>query len=243
MSNSLQPHGLQHARLPCPSLSPRVCSNSCPLNQWCCQSISSSVIPFSFCLQSFPASESFSMSWLFASGGESIGASASVLRMNIQGWFFFFFRIYWFVLLTVQGALKSFLQHHSLKASILRPSAAFMVQLSHLYMTMGKTIDLTIRTFVDKVMSLLFNMLFVIAFLPRGKGLNFMAAVAVCSDFGAQENKICYHFPFFPIYLPWIDGTECHDLSFLVFSFQVSFFTLLFHLHPEALQFCFTFCH
>ena len=89
MSNSLQPHGLQHARLPCPSLSPGVCSNSCPLSWWCHPTISSSVIPFSSCLQSFPASRSFPMSWLFASGGQSIGAtaSASVLPMDIQDWF------------------------------------------------------------------------------------------------------------------------------------------------------------
>ena len=87
MSDCLQPHGLQHARLPCPSLSPGVCSDSCPLSQWCCLTISSSVAPFSFCLQSFPASKSFPMSWLFISGGQSIAASASVLPMNIQGWF------------------------------------------------------------------------------------------------------------------------------------------------------------
>ena len=84
---SLQPHGLQHARLPCPSPSLRACSNSCPLNQWCHPMISSSVIPFSSCLQSFPASGSFPMSWLFASGGRSIRASASVLPVKIQGWF------------------------------------------------------------------------------------------------------------------------------------------------------------
>ena len=89
MSDSLWPHGLQHARLHCTSLSPRVCSNSCPLSQWCHPTISSSVLPFSSCLQSFPASGSFLMSWLFASGGQSIGASATatVLPMNIQGWF------------------------------------------------------------------------------------------------------------------------------------------------------------
>ena len=89
MSNSLQPHGLQHTRLPCPSLSPGVCSNSCPLSQWCHPTISSSVVPFSFCLQSFPAAESFSMSRFSASGGQNIRASAlaSVLPMNIQGWF------------------------------------------------------------------------------------------------------------------------------------------------------------
>ena len=79
--------GLQHTRLPCPSLYPRVCSNSCPLSQWCHPTISSSVAPFSSCPQSFPVSRSFPMSLLFASGGQSIGASVSVLPMNIQDWF------------------------------------------------------------------------------------------------------------------------------------------------------------
>ena len=89
MSDSLWPHGLQHARFPCPSPSPRACTNSCPLNQWCHPTISSSVVPFSSCLQCFPASGSFPMSQLFAAGGQSIGASASasVLPMNIQAWF------------------------------------------------------------------------------------------------------------------------------------------------------------
>ena len=89
MSDSLWPHGLQHTRLPCPSLSLRVCSKSCSLNQWCHPTVSSSVAPFSFCPQFFPASGSFIMSRLLASGGQSIGASASasVLPMNIQGWF------------------------------------------------------------------------------------------------------------------------------------------------------------
>ena len=89
VSDSLQPHGLQHARLPCPLPSPRPCSNSCPLSQWCHPKISSSVAPFSSCLQSFPASGSFLKSWLFTIGGQSIGASASAsgLLMNIQGWF------------------------------------------------------------------------------------------------------------------------------------------------------------
>ena len=86
VSDSLTPHGLQHSRLPCPSQSPRVCSNSCPLNQWCPPTISSSASLFSFCLQSFPAAGSFPTSWLFAAGGQSIGTSASVLPMNIHGW-------------------------------------------------------------------------------------------------------------------------------------------------------------
>ena len=129
MSDSLQPHGLQHTRLPCPSLSLRVRPNSCPLNCWCHSTISSSAIPFSSCLQFFPASKSFPKSGLFGSGGQSVGtlASASVLLMNIQGWF----PLDWFDLSAVQGTLKSLLQHQSLKASILWCSAFFMVQLSH----------------------------------------------------------------------------------------------------------------
>ena len=89
MSSSLRPHGLQHARLPCPSPTPRAYSNPCPLSQWCHPTISSSIIPFSSRLQSFPASESFPMSQLFTSGGQSIGVSAStsVLPMNTQDWF------------------------------------------------------------------------------------------------------------------------------------------------------------
>ena len=86
MSNSLRPHGLQHARLPYLSLCPKVGSNSYPLSRWCHPNISSSAAPFSFCLQSFPTSESLTMSWLFTSGGQNIGTSASVLPMNIQGW-------------------------------------------------------------------------------------------------------------------------------------------------------------
>ena len=170
MSDSLRPHGLQHARVPCPSPAPGACSNSCPWNRWCHPTISSSVVPFSSCFQSFPASRSFPMSRLLASGGQSIGASVSVLPMNIQGWFPF--QIDCFDLLAVQGTLKS-LQHHSSKASILQPSAFFMVQLSHPYMTTGKTIALTRRTFVSKVMSLLFIKLsrLVTAFLPRSKHL------------------------------------------------------------------------
>ena len=89
MSDSLRPHGLQHPRPPCPSASPRVCPSSCPLNRWCHRTVSSSVTLFSFCLQSLPASGSFPMSQLFASGGQWIGASAlaSVLPVSIQGWF------------------------------------------------------------------------------------------------------------------------------------------------------------
>ena len=99
-----------------------------------------------------------------------------------------------------------------------------MVQLSHPYMTIGKSIALTKWTFVGKVMSLLFNMLssLAIAFLPKNK-CSFMAAVTICSDFGAQENKVCLCFHCFPIYLPWYDGTGCHDLAFLMLRFKSAF--------------------
>ena len=115
------------------------------------------------------------------------------------------FRMDWFDLLIVQGVLKSLLQHHSSKASILRRSAFFIVQLSHLYMTTGKTIALTRRTTVGKVMSLLCNMLTRLCHSFSSKeqvSFNFMAAVTICSDFGAQENKICHYFHCLPIYLP-----------------------------------------
>ena len=126
LASSLQHDGLQCARLPCPPLSLGVCSNSCPLSQWCYPTISSSVSPLSFCFQSFPESGSFPMSRLFALGGQSVGASTSVLPMNIRGWFPLFD---WFDLLAVQGTLKSLLQYHSSKASVLWHSAFFMVQL------------------------------------------------------------------------------------------------------------------
>ena len=171
MSDSLWPHGLQHARPPCPSTTSGVYLNSCPLSRWCYPTICSSVVPFFYCPQSFPASGSFQMSQLFAWGGQRIGvsASASVLPKNTQDWSP---RMDWLDLLAVQGILKS-LQHHSSKASILQQSAFFTVQLSHPYMTTGKTISLTRQTFVGKVISLLFNMLsrLVITFIPRSKRL------------------------------------------------------------------------
>ena len=114
------------------------------------------------------------------------------------------FRMDWFDLLEGQGTLKSLLQHHSSKASAVRHLAFFIVQLSHPYMTTGKTIALTRWTFDGKVMSLLFNMLssLVIGFLPRSKLLNFMVAVTIYSDFGAPQNKVSHCFHCLPIYLP-----------------------------------------
>ena len=148
MSDSLQPHESQHTRPPCPSSTSRVHPNPCPLSRWCHPTISSSVVSFS-CPQSFPASGPFQMSQLFTSGGQSIGASASasVLPMNTQE---ISFRMTWLDLLAVKGTLKSLLQHHSSKASILWCSAFFIVQLSHPCMTTGKTIALTRRTFLAK---------------------------------------------------------------------------------------------
>ena len=145
MSNSLRPHELQHARPPCPSPTPRVHSDSCPSSRWCHPALSSSVGPFSSCPQSLPA-------WVFS--------SESTLRMRgPKYWSFSFsispshecpglisFRMDWLDLLAVQGTLKSLLQHHSLKASILWRSGIFTVQLSHPYMTTGKTIALTRQT-------------------------------------------------------------------------------------------------
>ena len=155
MSNSLQPHGLQHDRLPCPSLSPRVRSDLCPLNRWCCLTISSPAAPFSFCLQSFPASGSFLMSQLVTSRDQSIKAFSLSISPSSEYSGLISFRIDWFDPLTVQGTLKSLLQHNSSKASILQCSAFFMAQ--HPYMTTGKTIALTRRILVGNVMSLLFN--------------------------------------------------------------------------------------
>ena len=155
MSDSLRPHELQHAKPPCPSPTPGACSNSCPSSQWCHPTISSSVVLFSSCIQSFPASGSFQMSQLFTSGGQSTGVSAStsVLPVNIQDWF----PLGWTGWISLQSKELSSLQYHSSEASILWHSAFFMVQLSHPYMTTGKTIALTRRAFVGRGLSLLFN--------------------------------------------------------------------------------------
>ena len=172
MSDFLQAHGLQHARFPRSSPSPGACSNSCPLSWWFHPTILSSVIPFSSCLQSFPASESFQMSSFCIRWPKYWSFSFSINPSN-QYSGLISFRMDWLDFLAVQGTLKSLLQHHSSKASILWRSAFFTVQLSHPYMTTGKTIALTRWTYVGKVMSLLFNILprLVIAVLPRSKHL------------------------------------------------------------------------
>ena len=171
MSNSLWPHEQQHARPPGPPPTPGVHPNPCPLIWWCHPTIASSEFPFSSCPQSFPASGSFPMSQLFILGGQSIGVSASisVLPTNTQDWS----PLGWAGLISLQSKGPSRVQHHSSKVSILLWSAFFIIQISHPYITTGKTIALTGWTFFGKVMSLLFNMMsrLVITFLPRSKRL------------------------------------------------------------------------
>ena len=151
MSDSLWPHGLLHTRLPCPSSTPRACSNSCPLSQWCHPTVSSSVVPFS-CPQSFPASGLFSNELALYIKWPKYWSFSISLSNKCSG--LISFRSDWFELLAVQGILKSLLQHCISKASIFCQSGFFMVQLSHPYMTAGKTIALTIWTSVGKVMFL-----------------------------------------------------------------------------------------
>ena len=145
MSDSLQTHRLQHARPPCPSPTPGACSDSCPLSRWCHPTISSSVISFSSCLQSFPASGSFQMTVLHIRWPKYWSFSFSISPSNEYSGLICF-RMDWLDLLAVQGTLKSLLQHYSSKTSILWHSGFFMVQLSHPYMIIGKTISLTRRT-------------------------------------------------------------------------------------------------
>ena len=172
MSDSLRPHELQHARLPCPSQTLRACSNSCPWSQWCRLTIPSSVVPFSSCFHLYQRQGPFQ-------GVSSLHQVAKVLEFQLQNQsFLWIFRADFPLVLTGLISLQSkglsrVFQHHSSKASVLRCSAFFMVQFSHPYKTTRKTIALTRWTFVGKVMSLIFNTLprFVIAFLPRSRCL------------------------------------------------------------------------
>ena len=173
MSDSLRPYGLQHARLPYPSPPLRAYSDSCPLSRWYHPTISSSVVLLFLPPSILPSTRVFSDESVLASGGQSIGSFSFSISPSNEHSGLISFRRDWLDLLAVQGILKSLLQHHSLKVSVLQCSAFFMVQLSHTYMTTRKTIALTRWTFVGKVMSLLFDMLsrVVIAFLPRSKRL------------------------------------------------------------------------
>ena len=208
MSNSLQPHELQHTRLPCPSLFPWVCSNSDPLSQWCQPTISSSVALFFSGPQFSPASESFQMSRLFASGGQSVGASASasVFPVNIYGWFPV--GLTGLISLLSKGP-SSVLSSTTVQKHQFFSWTIFTVQLSQLYMTTGKAIALLAKW----CLCFLFVVWVCHSFSSKEQAsFNFMAAVTICSNFWAQENEICHCFHFFFIYLPWSDGTRCHDL-------------------------------
>ena len=219
MSDYLWFHGLQHARLPCPSLSPTVCSNSC---HWVDDAIQPSH-PLSSPSPSLNLSQHQGLfQWVcslhqwpkYWSCGFSISPYSEYSGLTS-------FRIGWLDLLAVQGTLKNLLQHHRSKASVLQRSAFFMVQLSHSYMTSGKTIAMTRQTFVGKVMSLLFNMLsrLVIAFLRRSKRLliSWLQSPSAIILEPKKIRKQCFHC--FPIYLPWSDGTRCHDHHFLNVEF------------------------
>jgi len=218
LPDSLWPYGLQHTRPSCPSPTPGAYANSCLLCWWCHPAISSSVVPFSSHLQSFPASGSFQMSQFFASGDQSIGvsASASVLPMNIQGTF----PLGWTGLISLQsnGLSRVFSNTTVQKHQIFSTQLSWESN-SHIHTWLLKKP----YVWLDRpllVMSLVFNMLsrLVIPFLPRAS-FNFMASVTICSDFEPPQNKVFHCFHCFPIYLPWSDGTRCHDLSFLNVEF------------------------
>ena len=197
------------SRPPCPSPTPGVHPNPCPLSQWCHLIISSSVIPFSSCPQSFPTSGSLPMSQLFASGDQSTGVSAStsVLPMNTQDWSPLGGLV---GSLAVQGTLKSLLQHHSWKASVLQHSAFFIVQLLHPYMTTEKILALTRWNFVDKVMSLLFNMLSRLVMICLWSWL-----VIICLWLCYINICICLWF-----------GQSSHFLSLFIHNYRVILFIL-----------------
>ena len=216
----MQPHGLQHTRPPCPSPTSRVYSNSCPLSQWCHPTISSChplllLPPIPPSIRVFCNEPALHIRW-----PKYWSVSFSISPSNEHPGLISF-RMDWLDLLAVQGTLRSLLQHHSSKLSILLCSTLFTVQLSHPYMTTGKTIALTRQTFVGKVMSLLFNMLsrLVITFLlPRSKRLLISWLQAPSAIF--EDPKIVSQFfHCFPIYLTRSDGARCDDLSFLNVEF------------------------
>ena len=235
MSDSLWPYGLQHTRPPCPSPSPGVCPISFSLHQWCHPVISSSDTLFSFCPQSFPASGTFPMMsvhirwpkhWSFSFTISPFSEYSGLISLKID----------WFDLLAVQGTFKSLLQHYSSKASILWPSAFFTVHVSQLYTTTGKTTDLTIQTFVSRVMSLLFNILsrFVIAFLPRSNHLliSWLRSLSTVILEPKKRKSVT---------TPTFSPSICHtimgmDAMFLIFIYFLIYlvFSWLFHSHLSS---------
>ena len=222
MSDSLRRHGLQHARLPCPLLLPEVCSNSCPLNWWCHLTILSSCTLL-FLLSIIPRIRVYSSESALCIGWSQYYSFSFRISLSNEYSYLISFRIDWFYLLALQGTLKSILQQHSLEASILPCSACLIVQLSHLYMTTRKTIALTIWTFVDKVMSLLFNTQsrFLLAFLSRSKHL-LVSCLQSPSTVILEPKKIKSVTVTVSVVFPSIcheDGTRCHDLCFLNVEF------------------------
>ena len=216
VSDLLRLHGLQHARLPCPLPSSGACSNSCPLSWWCHPTISS-YCPLFFLPSIFPSIRVFSRELALHIRWPKYWINSFSISPSNEYSELISFRIDWFDLLTFRGTLKSLLQHHTSKPSILWHSPFFMVQLSHPYMTTGKTIAFSRQTLVGKVMSLPFNIAVCHNFSSKKKvSFNFVAAVTICGVFGAHENK---SLSLFPIYLPWSDRTRCHDLRFLNVEF------------------------
>ena len=191
MSTSLWPQGLQHARLLCPSPTPWAYSNSSPLCWWCHPPISSSVVPFSSCFKSFPAARSFPKSQIFTSAAQSIGvsASASVLPMNIQDWY----PLGWTGWISFQSkGLSRVFSNSTVQKHQFFAAQHSLYSNSHIHTWLLETVALTrqnnVSTYVGKVMSLLFNMLSRVGLSFSSKdqaSFNFMAAVTICSDFGA----------------------------------------------------------
>ena len=249
VSNSLRPHELQHSRLPSPLLSPGACSNSYPLNQSCHPTILSSAALFSSCPQSFPASGSLPMSRLSHQVTKVMELQfqhqsfQQIFRVHLQHqsfqWIFrVFFRVDWFNPLAVQGTLKGLLQHYNLKASILQGTDFFMVQFSHPYMTIEKTIALTIRTFVSKVISLLFNMLssFVIAVLSRSKHLltHWLQSLSAVT-LELEKIKSVTASTFLPCLCHGVMGPDVMILVFGMLSFKPAFSLFSFTFIQKAL--------
>ena len=217
LSNSLWPYGLQHNRLTCPSLTPRAYSNSCPSSPWCHLTNSSSVNHLFLLHSVFPRIRFFFKKSVLPIRWPRYWSFSFSISPSNEYSGLIFLRIDWLGLLAVEGTLKSHSQHHSSKASILWCSAFFLLKISHPYMTTGRTIALTIWTFVGKVMFLLFNMLssLVIAFIPRSKSL-LISCLKSPSRVILEPPKIVWHcFYCFSICLPWSDGTRCHDLIYL----------------------------
>ena len=223
VSDSLQPQGLQQARTPSPSLFPGVCPNSCPLTWWYHPT---SVCPLLLLLSIFPSKSVFSHESALRIRWPkycSFSISPSKEHSGLSS-----FKTDWFDLLAVPWTLKSRLQHYSSKASILQCSAFFVVQLSYPYMTTGKTIaDFCQQSDIPAYLHAVYVCH---SFLSKEQSsFNFMAAVTICSDFGAQENKICHCFHFSAFYLPWSNGTMIFGFWMLHFklAFSVSSFTLI----------------